>query len=187
MDQLAPFTTVDQALAALDAQKGMSDGEAVDLWTHQVQTAALLHRQGADDEMVAAALLHDLGDGRVSEAAHAAWGAELVRPLLGDRVAWLIATHAEAKRYVCTVRPEYWASLSPVSQRTLEKQGGRMSADEVRAFAAHPWADDAVRMRLCDDAGKDPNLAPPEVAPLRAAVERVAARHRAGAAGGTQA
>ncbi len=172
-----PARSVDELWAALEAQNGMSDGEAVDLWTHQVQTAALLFQQGADDEMVAAALLHDLGDGRVSEAAHAEWGAALVRPVLGERVAWLVATHAEAKRYVCTVRPEYWASLSPVSQRTLEKQGGRMTADEVRAFAAHPWAEDAVRMRLCDDAGKDPGLPLPDVTPLRAAVERVARSH----------
>ena len=173
-----PFATVDQAWAALEAQKGMSDGEAVDIWTHQVQTATLLLKQGSDPEMVAAALLHDLGDGRVAEVEHAAWGAELVRPLLGERVAWLIATHAEAKRYLCTTRPDYWALLSPVSQETLRNQGGLMSPEEVRAFAVHPWVDDAVWLRLCDDGGKDPSLPEPDTAPLREALERVAAQVR---------
>jgi predicted HD phosphohydrolase len=129
-------------------------------------------------EMVAAALLHDLGDGRVAEVEHAAWGAELVRPLLGERVAWLIATHAEAKRYLCTTRPDYWALLSPVSQETLRNQGGLMSPEEVRAFAVHPWVDDAVWLRLCDDGGKDPSLPEPDTAPLREALERVAAQVR---------
>jgi predicted HD phosphohydrolase len=173
-----PLRTADEAWAALEAQQGMSDGEAVDLWTHQVQTAAALVRAGEDDEMVVAGLLHDLGDGRVSEAAHAAWGAALVRGLLGERVAWLIETHAEAKRYVCTVQPEYRARLSPVSRRTLQLQGGPMTAEEVRRFEAHPWFADALRLRLCDDGGKDPAVRVDDVAPLRAALDRVAAARR---------
>lgn len=181
MRQWEPFRTVEEAWAALDEQKGMSDGEEVDIWRHQVQTAAVLLQQGADDEMVVAGLLHDLGDGRVSEVAHAPWGAALVRPLLGERVAWLVEVHAEAKRYLCTTRPEYWAALSPVSQRTLGQQGGRMTPEEVARFAAHPWCDDAVRMRLADDAGKDPERPDPDLAPMRAALERVAAAQARGA------
>jgi len=182
MEPCMPFRTVAEAWAALEGQKGMSDGEAVDLWRHQAQTAAVLLAQGADDEMVVAGLLHDLGDGRVSEAAHAAWGAALVRPLLGERVAWLVETHAEAKRYLCTTRPEYWASLSPVSQRTMRQQGGLMREVEVARFAAHRWVQDAVRLRLADDAGKDPGLPDPDTAPMRAALERVAARAGRGGA-----
>lgn len=177
MESPEPLVSVEAVWAALQAQKGMSDGEAVDLWTHQVETAAILAAQGADDELVVAALLHDLGDGRVSEAEHAPWGAALVRRLLGERVAWLIATHAESKRYLCTIRPAYYATLSPVSQRTLERQGGRMTPEEVATFAAHPWAGDAVRMRLADDAGKDPAMTLPPLAPFRAALERVAEAH----------
>jgi hypothetical protein len=37
---LQPFTTAAEAWAALTAQEGMSDGEVVDLMTHQLQTAA---------------------------------------------------------------------------------------------------------------------------------------------------
>jgi len=177
---MEPFRTAQEAWAALEAQQGMGDGEAVDLWRHQVQTAALLLGQGAADEMVVAGLLHDLGDGRVSEAAHAAWGAALVRPLLGPRVAWLVETHAEAKRFLCATRPGYWAAMSPVSQRTMRQQGGHMTAQEAREFGAHPWAADAVRLRLADDGGKDPSLPDPDTAPLRAVLDRlVAARCRA--------
>jgi predicted HD phosphohydrolase len=168
------FARVDEAWAALAAQQGMSDGEPVDLWQHALQTAEGLERQGADDELVAAGLLHDLGDGRVTDAAHAGWAAALVEPLFGPRVATLIRSHAEAKRYLCATDPSYWAQLSPTSQRTLITQGGVMTAAEAEAFARQPWAHDATWLRRCDDAGKraDYQVARPER--FRAVLDRVA-------------
>src|ERR1043166_9216718 len=102
---MGPFATTDEAWAALAEQRGMNEGEVVDLWEHQLQTAERLERLGADDELIVAGLLHDLGDGRVAESAHAPWGAALVRPLLGERVAWAIGAHDEANRYLCTADP----------------------------------------------------------------------------------
>ena len=173
---MRPFTTTDEAWAALVEQRGMSDGEAVDLWEHQLQTAAGLERLGADEELIVAGLLHDLGDGRVAESAHAPWAAALVRPLLGERVAWVIGAHADAKRYLCTTDPAYWNTLSPVSKRTLEAQGGLMSAEEVEQFRANPFAEQAVLLRQCDDAGKDPNHTVKHPERFRAMLDRVAAR-----------
>jgi predicted HD phosphohydrolase len=171
-----PFSTVDAAWAAVKTQRGLGDGEVVDLWEHALQTAEGLERSGADDELIAAGMLHDLGDGRVSEAEHAPWAAALVRPLLGERVAWLIGQHAEAKRYLCTTDAQYWHRLSPVSQRTLVAQGGLMSADEVSAFAAQPWAEDALRLRRADDAGKRADYRVQQPERFRTVLERVAAR-----------
>ncbi|MCC6177483.1 MAG: HD domain-containing protein [Chloroflexi bacterium] len=173
---MTPFATTDDAWAALVEQQGMSDGEAVDLWEHQLQTADALERLGADDELIVAGLLHDLGDGRAAESAHAAWAAALVRPLLGERVAWLIGAHADAKRYLCTADPTYWSTLSPVSQRTLDAQGGRMSPAEMARFEAHPYAQDALLLRECDDGGKDPARRVHNPERFRALLDRVAAR-----------
>ena len=176
---MQPFASVDEAWAALEAQRGMNDGEPVDLWQHALQTAEGLEQQGADDELVAAGLLHDLGDGRVSEAAHAGWAAALVEPLFGPRVAALVRNHAEAKRYLCATDPSYWARLSPTSRRTLIAQGGVMTAAEAGAFGRQPWAHDATWLRRCDDAGKrvDHEVAQPER--FRMVLERVAAaRHQ---------
>ncbi len=176
---MRPFTTTDEAWAALLEQQGMSDGEAVDLWEHQLQTAAGLERLGADEELIVAGLLHDLGDGRVAEVAHAPWAAALVRPLFGERVAWAIGAHAEAKRYLCTTDATYWETLSPVSKRTLEAQGGLMTPAEVEQFRAGPYADDAVLLRQCDDAGKDPTHRVERPERFRAMLDRVAAREQA--------
>ncbi|HWE60980.1 MAG TPA: HD domain-containing protein [Chloroflexota bacterium] len=178
MVQWQPFQTADEAWAALVEQQGMSDGDIVDLWRHQLQTADELLRAGADEELVVAGLLHDLGDGRVTEAQHGPWAAHLVRPLLGDRVAWVIAQHADAKRYMCAVDPHYWARLSPLSQQTLLHQGGVMTAEEVEAFRAHRWAEDALLLRRCDDAGKDPRREVPDPDRFRVLLEQVVARRR---------
>ncbi len=176
---MEPFKTTDEAWAALVEQRGMGDGETIDLWEHQLQTADGLARRGADDELVAAGLLHDLGDGRVAEAAHAPWAAALVRPLLGDRVAEAIALHADAKRYLCTVDPAYWDTLSPTSQRTMEKQGGLMSPEEAERFRANPFHQDAILLRECDDLGKDPSRRVERPERFRALLDRVAADHAA--------
>jgi len=53
---MRPFTTTDEAWTALVKQRGMSDGEAVDLWEHQLQSAEGLERLGADEELIVAAL-----------------------------------------------------------------------------------------------------------------------------------
>ena len=173
---LTPFTTTEAAWQALMDQRGTTDGEVLDLCEHALQTAEGLLSRGADDEMVAAGLLHDLGDGRVSAAEHAPWAADLVRPLFGERVAWLIGAHADAKRYLCTIEPSYFDGLSTVSRRTMIDQGALMSAEEAEAFTAHPWADDAVLLRRCDDAGKRLDYHVPQPERFRAVLERVAAR-----------
>jgi predicted HD phosphohydrolase len=171
-----PFTTTGEAWAALAEQRGMNDGEVVDLWEHQLQTAEGLERLGADEALIVAGLLHDLGDGRVAEVAHASWAAALVRPLLGERVAQAIGAHADAKRYLCTTDPAYWETLSPLSQQTLIAQGGLMSPEEVERFRSAPFFEDAVLLRQCDDAGKDPAYQVQRPERFRVLLDRVAAR-----------
>jgi predicted HD phosphohydrolase len=171
---MQPFTITDEAWAALVAQQGMNDGEALDPWQHQLQTAEGLERLGADEQLIVAGLLHDLGDGRVAEAVHAPWAAALVRPLFGERVAWVIGAHADAKRYLCTTDPAYWETLSPLSKQTMIAQGGLMTADEIEQFNANPLSRDAVLLRQCDDAGKNPRYQVQDVERFRAMLDRVA-------------
>ncbi len=46
-----------------------------------------------------------------------------------------------------------------------------MSGSEVEAFAARPFADDAVLLRRCDDAGKDPEGHPLTLEQFRQDIE----------------
>ncbi|MFK0153692.1 HD domain-containing protein [Streptomyces sp. NPDC090499] len=155
-------------------------GEAVDQRTHALQAAHLARAAGADDELVVAAALHDIGRARPVRAEHPGLphelaGAEWARRHLGERPAWVIAQHVPAKRYLVATDPAYRALLSPASIASLKVQGGPMDEAEAAAFAAHPMAGDAVALRRWDDAAKDPEGPVLELAELLAAYERCVA------------
>jgi predicted HD phosphohydrolase len=137
-------------------------GEPVDQRTHALQTAAHAVAAGADDEIVVAAALHDIG--RAREVAtryrgmpHESAGAEFAREHLTERIAWAIEQHVPAKRYLVAVDPAYHAGLSEASVRSLRVQGGPMTPEEAAEFEAHEWAEDAIALRRWDDAAKDPD------------------------------
>jgi predicted HD phosphohydrolase len=69
-------------------------GFAVDQLTHCLQTATRAERAGADDEVVVAALCHDIAK-VISEPNHPAIAAELIRPFVRDEVAWMIQVHQD--------------------------------------------------------------------------------------------
>jgi len=97
-------------------------------------------------------------------AAHAAVGARKVRPLLGARVAWLVANHVVAKRYLVTTDAGYRAQLSAVSVRTLETQGGELDARAVARLEAHPDLDALLALRRADEGAKVPGASVPGLA-----------------------
>jgi len=180
----APITDVDSLLDVLESGAGDTDAEDVDLLAHGLQCAALLAGLAPDDhELQVAGLVHDVGTvlwpGR--PRTHARAGAAAVADLLGDRVAWLVGHHDEAKRYLVTVEPAYAARLSPGSVRTLEVQGGRLDDAERARLEAAPWLADVLTMRRADDDAKVPNRDVPPLAHWRPAVERVASMRALGA------
>lgn len=142
---------------------------------HALQTAALADAAGASDELVVAALLHDIGHllaldanaaagtdlDATTDLLHEATGARYLARLYPPAVTAPVALHVRAKRYRCTVEPAYHAGLSAGSTRSLEKQGGVLTADEVAAFEAMPGFADAVALRGWDDGGKLDGLAVP--------------------------
>jgi predicted HD phosphohydrolase len=84
-----------------------------------------------------------------------------LRGLFSSTVIDAIQRHVDAKRYLCASRPEYYASLSEDSKRSLKLQGGIFSKEEADKFIAEPGASDAVRLRLWDDLAKQPSLQTP--------------------------
>jgi predicted HD phosphohydrolase len=150
---------VDSLLDLLARPDATDDGEGVTMLAHHLQTAAQLAVDAPDDlALQVAGLVHDVGTilepGR--PLTHARTGADVVRPLLGDRVAELVVQHDQAKRYLVTVDPEYLDALSPQSVTTLEVQGGAMNGAERAAFEELPDFDACVALRRADDAAKVP-------------------------------
>ena len=153
---------------------------------HALQTAALAQSEDASDELVVAALLHDIGhllDLAAAEGhwvpseidlAHESVGARHLAGIFPPTVTGPIALHVRAKRYRAATDPAYAATLSDGSTRSLEVQGGPMTPDEVAAFEANPSFESAVALRRWDDGGKIDGLGVPRLEAYRELMERVA-------------
>jgi len=151
-------------IAALFASPAMDHayGEALSIRAHMLQAAALADQAGLSPALIAAALLHDVGWALESgAAAHEDSGADLLEDVFGPAVSEPVRQHVAAKRYLVAREPDYAATLSAASAETLAQQGGPMREAEAAAFAAVPGFADAVRLRRCDDAAKEPERAVP--------------------------
>lgn len=141
---------------------GMYGGEAVTQLEHALQCATLAREDGADDNLVCAALLHDFGhliDGVDDRSQpHERLAAFALRELYDVTVTEPIRLHVDAKRYLCAVDARYAASLSDASRRSLAWQGGPFSAQDAAGFIQQAHAGDAIRLRRWDDAAKVPGM-----------------------------
>ena len=156
-------------------------GEPVTQLEHALQTATLAEASGADDELVTACLLHDLGHllhelGETPslqgvDDIHQYAALPFLRGLFGQRVLGGIELHVDAKRWLCATRQAYHAGLSQDSQRSLVLQGGVFDAEQAASFIAKPGAEDAVRLRIWDDLAKTAGLPTP---PLTHFLQRAA-------------
>ena len=177
---ISPPTDVDELFDLLRRTVAVdgdpAEADEVGPLAHGLQCASTLADRRPDDlELQVAGLVHDVGHLAVPHDAdaHGRAGAELVRPLLGDRVADLVELHVPAKRYLVTTDRTYRERLSPGSIRTLELQGGALGPDELRAFEEHPLAADALELRRADEAAKDPGRRVPPLDQWRPIVEEI--------------
>ncbi len=159
-------------------------GEPVTQLEHALQTAALAEGDGADDALITACLLHDLGHLlqdlgetptlRGVDDVHQYAALPFLRGLFSERVLGGIQLHVDAKRYLCATRPGYHEALSDDSQRSLVLQGGPFDEAQAAAFIARPGAAEAVQLRLYDDRAKTAGLATPPLAHYLARARRCA-------------
>ena len=125
-------------------------GEAVTMSEHMLQGAVLAEQEGAPEELVAAALLHDIGHytsefgtmslGDERDNYHEESGAAVLAPFFPPVITECVRLHVPAKRYLCATD----ARLFRPPFRSLQAyafSAGR--ADERRrkstAFEANPY------------------------------------------------
>jgi predicted HD phosphohydrolase len=65
---------------------------------HSLQAATRALRDGADDEMVLAALVHDIGD-ELAPYNHSEMAAAILRPYVRPEVAWIVEHHGLFQNY----------------------------------------------------------------------------------------
>lgn len=168
------MAALEEVGALLDSLRGVWDEDAVDELDHALQSAARAIDDGADDELVLAAALHDLARspmlGDVATTCHDRVARDWLTPRFGERVGWLAGAHVAAKRYLVATDPDYATTLSDVSIDSLHHQGG---AGVDPAFVEHPWWPDALRLRRYDDAAKEPKASAASIDDVLAVAERV--------------
>ena len=116
--------TAGRVLEQLRGLAGSLAGYRVDRLEHSLQAATRAYRDGADEEMVVAVLLHDVGD-LLSPHNHSELAAAVLRPYVSERTYWIVRHHGLFQSY-------YYAH---------HVGGDRNARDRYRG---HPWYQDAV-------------------------------------------
>jgi predicted HD phosphohydrolase len=110
----------DRVIMLLESLREITDGFSTDQLTHCLQTATLAERAGADDEVVVAALCHDIGKA-ISVPNHPMIAAEILKPYVRPEVYDMIRVHQDfqGKHYYAhfggdpNAREQHRANLDP--------------------------------------------------------------------------
>jgi predicted HD phosphohydrolase len=88
----------DNVLAALKKLQGDKLGYQIDRYQHSLQTATRAARDGADEETVVVALLHDIGDLLAPEN-HGDLAAAVLKPYVSEANHWVVRHHPVFQGY----------------------------------------------------------------------------------------
>ncbi len=155
--------------------------ERVSQLEHALQCACLGVAADNRPALVTAALFHDIGHlvhplgdeaaARGIDDRHERVGEKYLSSCFGEAVSRPVALHVDAKRYLCSMEPDYLARLSTGSIRSLELQGGSFGTAESEVFRILSHAEDAIRLRRWDDQAKVVGRETPDLAHFRSYVE----------------
>jgi predicted HD phosphohydrolase len=88
----------DRVLGALRRLDHSLDGYPLSRLGHSLQVATRALADGADDELVLAALIHDIGD-ELAPYNHAEFAAAIIRPYVRAEVSWIVEQHGLFQNY----------------------------------------------------------------------------------------
>ncbi len=128
---------------------------------HVLQCAYFSLKEGADEECVLAALLHDLGRYWVHINSEELEGLELrdedvegARFLkdrgFSERVTHIVAGHIKMMRYQALVDPDGFDALPCTIHQLVAMKGGAMSKKEALSFENDPYFEDILLLHQCD-------------------------------------
>jgi len=149
--------TGERVLAFFHGQESTMEGYRISRQEHALQSATRALRDGADEEMVVAALLHDIGDS-LAPYSHSEFAAAILRPYVSDRTHWVVQHHGVFQCY-------YYA----------HHLGGDRNARE--RYRGHPYYADCVDFcERWDQRSFDPDYESLPLAHFEPMVLRVFAR-----------
>jgi predicted HD phosphohydrolase len=147
----------ERVLLQLRALDHSLQGYPVSRFRHCLQAATRAQRDGADEELVVAALIHDIGD-ELAPYNHAALAAAILEPYVRPEVTWIVAQHGLFQSY-------YY----------VHHFGGDRNARD--RWRQHPWYEACVHFCAAwDQCSFDPDYPTQELATFEPLLRRILGR-----------
>ena len=90
--------TADRILNFMSTLTETLEGYQVSRLEHSLQTATRALKDGASDEMIVAALLHDIGD-ELAPLNHSEYAAAVLKPYVSEKTHWIVEKHGIFQMY----------------------------------------------------------------------------------------
>ena len=90
--------TADRLIKFMNGLNSTLEGYKINRLEHSLQTATRALNDKADDEMIVAALLHDIGD-ELAPLNHSEYAAAVLKPYVSEKTRWIVEKHGEFQMY----------------------------------------------------------------------------------------
>ena len=90
--------TADRILKFMSSLNDTLEGYQLTRLEHSLQSATRAYKNGEDEEMVVATLLHDIGD-ELAPMNHSEYAASILKPYVSEKTHWIIEKHGEFQAY----------------------------------------------------------------------------------------
>ena len=90
--------TADRILKFLSSLTETLEGYQVSRLEHSLQSATRALHAGESEEMIVAALLHDIGD-ELAPMNHSEYAASILKPYVSEKTHWIVEKHGEFHAY----------------------------------------------------------------------------------------
>ena len=90
--------TADRILKFLSSLTETLEGYQVSRLEHSLQCATRALHAGESEEMIVAALLHDIGD-ELAPMNHSEYAASILKPYVSEKTHWIVEKHGEFQAY----------------------------------------------------------------------------------------
>jgi len=90
--------TAERILNFMSTLTGTLEGYKISRLEHSLQTATRALKDNANDEMIVAALLHDIGD-ELAPLNHSEYAAAVLKPYVSEKTHWIVEKHGIFQMY----------------------------------------------------------------------------------------
>ena len=90
--------TADRLIKFMSELSNTLEGYQITRLEHSLQTATRALNDKADDEMIVATLLHDIGD-ELAPLNHSEYAAAVLKPYVSEKTHWIVEKHGEFQMY----------------------------------------------------------------------------------------